>query len=376
MGQTYIGKGELEKLKDIVRELDAKRIFLVTGKQSYERSGLERRVADLINDRAYTRFCDFAENPQYEDVLIGMQKIQAFSPDLIVGIGGGSPMDMAKLLSVLSEDVEHALDIIEKKVPVPKRTIKLVLIPTTAGTGSEATHFAVVYVQGVKYSVASPELLPDYAIVDAELTYTAPAALTAVTAFDALSQAIESYWSVTSTPESREYASESIQLIMQVFDVLVTKPDDRARGAMMHAAHLAGKAINITTTTAAHALSYGFTSKYGIPHGHAVMLTLPDMFVHNTVSTAISDKLSPDEHRKRMSELCELLSVADAYGAAAKLKDMVVRSGLAAHLSDMGIEGSKEVIDALVAGVNVQRLQNNPTALTEDELRAMIASAF
>ncbi len=376
MGQTYIGKGELNKLRGIVGELDSKRVFLVTGKQSYERSGLEKKVADMLGDKAHVRFCDFAENPQYEDVLIGVQKLREFSPDLIVGIGGGSPMDMAKLISVLSEDVEHDLDIIEKKSAVPKRVCKLVLIPTTAGTGSEATHFAVIYVQGIKYSVASPELLPDYAIVDSELTYTAPTALTAVTAFDALSQAIESYWSVASTPESREYAAESIRLIVGIFDTLVTQPDDRARGDMMHAAHLAGKAINITTTTAAHALSYGFTSQYGVPHGHAVMLTLPNMFVHNATSATISDKLSSDDHKNRMSELCELLGVADAYGAAAKLTDMIARSGLATHLSEMGIERSTETIDTLVAGVNVQRLQNNPTALTEDELRSIITSAF
>ena len=151
-------------------------------------------------------------------------------------------------------------------------------IPTTAGTGSEATHFAVIYVDGKKKSIASQQLLPDVVILDPQLTDNMPAYVSACSGFDALSQAIESYWSRAATPLSQLYAAMAIEVLLVELPQAVNSNSRLARDKMQMAANWAGKAINISKTTAPHAMSYVITQEFGIPHGHAVALTLGKFF--------------------------------------------------------------------------------------------------
>lgn len=377
MTQTYIGRGEIRKIEDTIQLCKAKRIFLVTGKKSFELAGLGKKVEKMIKKIPSFRYSEFSQNPKYEDVLIGIKKVKEFSPDLIIGIGGGSVLDMAKLLSVLSGAEVNPLSIITGQEPILGRRVKLVLVPTTAGSGSECTHFAVVYLNGEKYSVVSKFLLPDYTVVDPELTYTLTKELTAITAFDALSHAIESYWSVASTGESRKYASSSIRSIVKIFDKLIIAPDEKIREIMMLASHQSGLAINITKTTAAHALSYGFTTHYNIPHGQAVMLTLPSLFSHNALAgeAELNPAISISDYKARISELCDLLMTRDANEATHKLEEMIKKSGLAYRLKSKSEDIEKEV-SGLVSEVNIERLQNNPVIITEENLQDIVRRVF
>ena len=163
----------------------------------------------------------------------------------------------------------------------------MIAIPTTAGTGSEATHFAVVYVDGEKYSLAHPYLVPAYAVIDPLLTYSLPAGVTAASGLDAFCQAIESIWAVGATDVSHTFATEAARLAVQHLRAAVQNPTDTARAGMCRAAHLSGKAINISKTTAPHALSYVLTAEYGLAHGVAVALTLAPMLQYNAQVTAI-----------------------------------------------------------------------------------------
>ena len=152
---------------------------------------------------------------------------------------------------------------------------KLIAIPTTSGSGSEATHFAVVYVGGEKFSVAHPiYMLPNVVVLNPSLTYSMDSYQTALSGVDAFAQAMESYWSVNSTEESKKYSIEALELIIEHLPLAVNY-NDNSRDIMLHAANLAGKAINIAKTSGAHAISYVLTSKFNIPHGQAVALTLP-----------------------------------------------------------------------------------------------------
>jgi alcohol dehydrogenase class IV len=153
----------------------------------------------------------------------------------------------------------------------------LIAIPTTSGTGTEATCFAVVYIDKTKYSLKHSSILPDYTIIDPTLTHAMPPLVTAATGMDALAQAIESYWGVKSTHESQAYAREAITLTLAYLKA-ACQNEVEARDAMSRAANLAGKAINLTETTACHAVSYPITSYFNVPHGHAVALTLASMF--------------------------------------------------------------------------------------------------
>ena len=157
---------------------------------------------------------------------------------------------------------------------IENKGVPLVAVPSTAGTGSEATHFAVIYKENVKYSIAHPYLLPNCAIVDAQFTFELPPYITACSGFDALCQAIESFWSVQASEISKGYAREAIIKIRENLLNSIRESNQKSRQQMAHAALLSGKAINITKTTAPHAISYPFTSLYKISHGHAVSLSL------------------------------------------------------------------------------------------------------
>jgi alcohol dehydrogenase len=260
----------------------------------------------------------------------------------IVAIGGGSVIDLAK--AVIHRCIESSL-------PVPFFTA----IPTTAGSGSEATHFAVVYKQKRKYSLVHPGLLPQLVILDPSLTYSLPAYQTAVSGIDAFSQAVESFWNLNSTEESKEYAHESILLWKNFFIKTVNQPDPQVREKMLLASHLAGKAINITRTTGPHALSYYLTAHHHIPHGQAVALFLPVFFLFN----------------KPGKELCSLLSVKNELEAKEMIQQVLQQAGLAVNFAELGLN-KESILDGLLDEVNEERFANNPAAFDREELKRLI----
>jgi len=375
MIQSYNGKGEFSKVEEIVDRCRAKKIFIVTGRTFFERLGISKRLEVMLKGKSFHRYSDFSPNPRVSEVEIGVEQCREFQPDLLLGIGGGSVLDMTKLISVSFREDMIADTESKDGLRVSTRNIPLVLVPTTAGSGSEATHFAVVYAENKKYSVSSQELLPNYVILDPELTFSLPKNIAAASAFDALSHAIESYWSLASSPESRAYATASLESIIAIFDNLMTKPSYKDREAMLMAAHQSGKAINLTKTTAAHALSYGFTTRYGIQHGHAVMMTLPQIFLLHCQADerAINSRISVVLHRERMGELCKLLGVQDGKCAFEKLRSMISLSGLQFPIRVH--ERREEEISALIQGVNSNRMNNNPVVFSNNDLKTILAQA-
>jgi len=291
---------------------------------------------------------------------------------IVIAVGGGSVLDMAKLIRIMAAQDVPPSEIVNRDGTITHRGIPLVAIPTTAGTGSEATHFAVVYIDKTKYSVAHEYILPDIAIIDPLLTHSMPPNLTAVTGMDALSQAIESYWSVNSTDESKAYAREAIVLTLQNLERSVHKPSPETRYAMCKAAHLAGRAINISKTTAPHAVSYTLTSHFGIPHGHAVGLTLGEFLVFNSeVSDADNgDPRGVEFVRSTIRELCEILGVKGADRARDEIYSLMERIGLETSLSELGIK--KQGHDFIVNDVNLERLKNNPRCVTSVYLETLL----
>ncbi|MEO8666060.1 MAG: phosphonoacetaldehyde reductase, partial [Ignavibacteria bacterium] len=271
--KEFIGIGELGRLGEILKLKDSDKIFLVTGKKSYESSGAEKIINEQLKNYEFKRFSDFEENPKLEDIKTGIELFKN-GYDMIIAVGGGSVIDVAKLINVLSSQKNSPEEIIADNSKIKNKGKYFAAIPTTAGAGSEATHFAVVYKNKEKFSVAHEYIYPDTVIIDPQLTYNLPKAVTAISGIDALSQAVESYWNVYSTDKSKHYATQSIKLIIENLEKAVNKPDEDSRFNMSLAANLAGKAINITKTTAPHALSYSMTSYFGVPHGQAVSITL------------------------------------------------------------------------------------------------------
>jgi alcohol dehydrogenase class IV len=339
MQKEYFGINSIRNLTNILKENKTKNIFLITGKKSYELSGAKEAIDNLLRNYNVTRFSEFDINPKIKDVEMGIELFKEKNYDVVIAVGGGSVIDMAKLINILSRQKKNAKKYIKKENKIKNKGSFLIAIPTTAGSGSESTHFAVVYIDKVKYSLANKLILPDVSIVDPNLMLSVPKKIAASCGIDALSQSIESYWCINSTEESKKYSIESIGLIKKNIVKAINKLSRESTYALAKAAHLSGKAINITKTTAPHAVSYPFTSYFGIPHGHAVGLTLGKFLIYNSKVTKkdVIDKRGEDYVKKTIKELNSLLGCKDSKCSNKKIEEIMHKIKLETNLKKLGI---------------------------------------
>ncbi len=233
MNQSLVFGSEcLPAIRKLIDENQWSRILLVTGKKSFELSRAQKFINDCFSgyDLTYFRFSEFDNNPHITDLKRGLELTKDFRPSVIIAIGGGSVIDMGKLIRFFHT---HKGEILSKEYEQNGIEIPIIAIPTTAGTGSEATHFAVLYDENnIKHSIADKGILPDYAVVNPELTYAQTPYLTACAGFDALAQAIEAYCHKNATKESGESAVKSIDLMYQTLPEVVKNPTPELRAKM------------------------------------------------------------------------------------------------------------------------------------------------
>ena len=372
--KEYFGFGSIRNLKDVLKKENPNKIFLVTGKKSYEKSGIKDYVLRYLQNYDFVHFDNFSSIPLLDDVKKGILAFRNGKCDLVIAIGGGSVIDFAKLTNILASQDNNQIDYIQYAREIEKPGKPLVAIPTTSGSGSEATHFAVVYVNEKKFSVKSSYILPRYSIVDPEFTKSLPLKITAISGIDALCQAIESYWSINSTLLSRSFSKKSINLILHNLLIAVKNPTDKTRLSMARASNLAGKAINLTKTTAPHAISYPLTYFFGIPHGHAVSLTLGEFFIFNSsVDKFNATTLNGlDDYPKKFSELLDVLGVADPLSAKQKITKLMLDLDLETKFSMFNI--TTKDITLILNNVNIERLNNNPRKISRKELESILIS--
>ena len=357
--QRYIEADEhYHELAGIIRECGAEKILLVHGQSFY---GLPIKGVFETMGESVVHFTGFSVNPKYEEAVEGRRIFMENHCDMIIAVGGGSAIDTAKCIKAFAGMPEGS-DYLKERIL--NNEIFFIAIPTTAGTGSESTRFAVIYREGEKCSVSDDTLLPDMFLLDERLTRTMPEKQKKVTLCDALAHGIESYWSVHADTESREYAAEAIRLIMDNWEDYIFEEDgnhdnDDKDRVILKASNLAGKAINISMTTAGHAMSYKLTSMFGISHGQAVMLCLPNIWKH-------MNKKADKDTREIFEEIAGLLGCENVDRAVGRLEDMIEKMGL---IPDFSV--SAEQIEQLADSVNVERLSNNPIPFDREELRQM-----
>jgi len=354
--QEYFSSGSIRNLRNILNQEDVENVFLVTGKESYETCGAQKAINKLVP--IFTRFYDFSPNPQLNDIKKGYEIFRKREHDIIIGIGGGSAIDVAKAIKIFHYDET-------------RKTIPLVAIPTTAGSGSEATYFIVYYDEKEKQSKGNSKItLPDYVICDPQFTMSLPKKIAASTGMDALSQAIESYWSINSTDKSKQFAQQAIRLLISNLELAVNFPTIDSKEKVMKAANLAGKAINITKTTACHSIAYPITSYFNIPHGHAVGLTLGEMLVYNSEINKKDclDKRGIDYVKKTINGLVNIFGSNSSSETKEKIKRLMNKIGLQTKLSELNI--NEEDISLIIErGFNPDRFKNNPRLLTKENLK-------
>lgn len=363
--------GSIFELRPLFMQLENKKVFLVTGKKSFRSCGAEEKLKWLFDTCEVTHFNDFQTNPDSEDVIKGVQLFNQASCTFIVSVGGGSVIDMAKLINYYHN---AGIDTIKDSNMNNEncKPVTHICLPTTAGSGSESTHFAVMYIGNAKYSIAHPKLKPNYAIVDPELQYSQTPYQKAVSGVDALAQAIESFWSVQSTEESRLYSEKALNLVWQNLPAAVHKGDKLAHLYLAVGANLAGRAINISKTTAPHALSYGFTKYAGLPHGHAVALSLPYFLeIHSQVSEENCNDPRGVNHIKRVIENIASIMNCQSDKLANTLIDFLKYINIETCSKNLNIK--KQVINQSVQMINKERLGNNPVVV---DINDFIESAY
>ena len=346
-----------------------KKLFLVVD-SSYPFLNIKDAIESLEVEKVF--FSDFTPNPLYEQVCKGIDLLKSENCDAILAVGGGSAIDVAKCikLAVLTKEGNEALipPLVSTRVEGDGNQLPFIAIPTTAGTGSESTHNAVMYYEGAKQTVTNDGVLPDYAILEPSVLKTLPLYQKKCTMMDALCQGIESWWSVNSTEESYEYSRKTIELIMTNWEKYIFENNDKAAANIMLGANYGGRAINITATTAAHAMSYKITSLYKLPHGHAVAICLPEIWEYmlNHMDKCL-DKRGQQYLMGIFNEIATTMDAKNPTEAIAIFRDMMKRMELANPVST----DRTEDIEVLSTSVNPVRLKNNPVELDEQTIRAL-----
>ncbi len=342
------------ELEEYLRECAPTKILLVCGKniRAYKLDGFfdEVRVRLGIDEVV---FSEYMPNPDYEAIIKGIRLFQREKCDMIVAVGGGSTIDVAKCVKLYA-DKDTSEEFLDKDVIV--NTIPFLAVPTTAGSGSESTRYAVIYRNGEKQSISHESCIPTAVLNAPELLCTLPDYHRMSTMLDALCHSIESVWSVHSTEESREYAKEAIRLIRENNETYLENEESGNRN-MLYAAYLAGKAINITQTTAGHAMSYKLTTEYGLAHGHAVALCVEVLWKH--MKSHIDETTDPRGKEYLMNSLEEL----EHWIGIEEFSEMLAHM----ELKRPSIKDETE-LKMLADTVNETRLANHPIYLSKDEV--------
>lgn len=305
----------------------------------------------------YITFNQFTPNPLYEDVCKGVELFNREGCDTILAVGGGSSIDVAKCIKLYCKMSTEQLFLDQE---YKETGIKLVAIPTTAGTGSESTRYAVIYYDGKKQSVTHESIIPNIAILEPKVLKTLPIYQKKCTMLDALCQGIESWWSVNSTEESKMLSRQAVEIIMKWWHEYIFDNTDNAAEHIMIGANLAGQAINITQTTAAHAFSYKITSMYHLPHGHAVAVCLPEIwdFMLNHLNLCI-DARGKVYLSHTFSDIAQSMNVKNPQNAVSCFRQMMKEMELS---NPIALEKEKE-LNILSNSVNPVRLKNNPVEI-------------
>ncbi|MBV7255444.1 iron-containing alcohol dehydrogenase [Pacificimonas sp. WHA3] len=293
----------------------------------------------------------------------------------VVGFGGGSPMDVAKAVAYLLGSGDALGDIYGVGMATGTR-LPLVLVPTTAGTGSEATPISILTVgDGEKKGIVSPALYADHAILDADLTLGLPRLVTAATGIDAMVHAIEAFTSKRlKNPVSDALAREALRVLAANIRTACVTPDDReARGQMLLGAHLAGVAFSNAPVAGVHALAYPLGGRFHVPHGLSNALMLPHVLGHNMPAARV---LYADLAVDVDPSLAGLGAQARAQGLVEALVAIAADTGLSPRLRDVGV--SADDIDLLADEAMKQErlLINNPVAIDRNDARRLYEAAL
>ncbi|MGN0453065.1 MAG: bifunctional acetaldehyde-CoA/alcohol dehydrogenase [Ruminococcus sp.] len=403
--KIYIKKGCLPVALDELKTVrDAKRAFVVTDNFLYE-NGYTKPITDKLDEMGiqHTTFFNVAPDPTLASAKEGAALMQAFKPDTIIALGGGSAMDAAKIMWVLYEHPEadfmdmamRFIDIRKRVYTFPKMGEKayFIAVPTSAGTGSEVTPFAVITDEksGVKYPLADYELLPNMAIIDTDFHMSAPKGLTAASGIDAVTHALEAYASMLATDYTDSLALKSLKVIFEYLPKTYEngQTDIEAREKMANAATMAGMAFANAFLGVCHSMAHKLGAFHHLPHGVANALMIEEVLRFNACETPVKmGTFSQYDHPhtlRRYAEVAEYLGVKGdndtekLEGLIAMINELKAKVGIKETIKDYGIEESDfldNLDDMVEQAFDDQCTGANPRYPLMSEIKEMYLNAY
>lgn len=357
---------EIEKFLQIN---NFKKIFVLCGEKSYITSGAKNFFQNILLKYNKKIYYKKLEIPTFTELKEITNKIKNYEPDLIIAVGGGTVIDYAKIANVIELEPNTEDLISSYSCPLYKKHSKLVAIPTTAGSGAEATSSAVIYINDIKYSLESEILKPDNFFLISDFLISAPKKVKASAGFDAIAQSIESLLSRKSNIKSVNYASEALEILNKNYISFINEPCLETAKKMSYASNLAGKAICISRTGAPHAVSYPFTSLFNISHGHAVSLFFEKIINFNYLNLKKSD--TPFDLKERFNLIFKIMDVENINELNEKILQIKKHANLEHDLAKLKIDIKKNV-NQILKGINLLRLKNNPVEISENDIAKII----
>ena len=369
--QVVFGSEIADKIGGEAKLLGGKRALIVTD-ETMEKKGLCDKVEKPL--REVLEEVDVFDKVESEPTLAIADEVVRASKnnyDMVVGIGGGSVLDMAKVASAAAANPEQEASAFLGANKIKNPSVPKILIPTTAGTGSEATPFALVIVEGKKKAIASSYNLADVVFIDATFTATMPPRVTAFTGMDALSHAIEAFLSLGANSLTDSFALEAMRKISNNLEEAFSHGDNlNARMEMSLAAMLAGIAFGNAGVIAGHAIAHAFGARYKVPHGVSAALTLPYIMEYNASAPAVGARMK-EIATALVGERIESAEEA-ASEAIARVRSMIELLELPARLSDLNVP--KEDLSKLAEDVEKEKgyLKRNPREMgLEDAMKIL-----
>ena len=369
---VYAGEGALNFITAILNQAEAKKVAIFTDR-SIREAGLLEVPLEMINASGAVSILldELPAEPTCDEAQTVIDRFKKEGADFIIAIGGGSVMDIAKLASILADErygVRHLID----NPALGKKQVPTLMIPTTAGTGAEATPNSIVAVpeKELKVGIVNTDMIADHVILDGSMIRKLPRKIAASTGVDALSHAIECFTSKKANPLSDTFALEALDMILNNIEEACNDPDAlQAKNNMLIAAFYAGIAITASGTTAVHALSYPLGGKYHIAHGISnAMLLVPVMRFNEP---ACRDRLAAAYDRVIKGEKTAVTDEEKSDWVINRLDEIVKRLDIPANLKEYGV-GMEDIDDLVKAGMEVQRLLvNNRRTVTAQDAREL-----
>jgi alcohol dehydrogenase len=371
--KLVIGKSSIENLPAEIKALHCKKVFIITIKPLMQvvNALVKKLESEGIKVQVNT---GILQEPSFKDVEEVMKQAGPFNPDLVAGIGGGSVLDVAKLIAALLDNEQGLRDITGTGL-LKKRSKLLICAPATSGTGSEASPNSILVdeTDNQKKGIISPFLVPDIVYVDPLLTLSVPAAVTAATGIDALTHCIEAYTNRFAHPFIDMYALEGIRLIASnIVKTVINGNDEEARAELATGSLLGGICLGPVNTAAVHALAYPLSTMFHLAHGLSNALLLPYVMEFNlpaspcryaNVAIALGCSTEPND-------------VATALQGIARVRSLIKDCGLPAGLGEAGL--TRECIPQMAKeAMKITRLlKNNPRTITEQDAIEIYNAAF